>query len=54
MSNELAKKIDIGAFFVCKGMAEGCVWIGHHSGEGGDFRIEDLEAVIRKFYEERF
>ena len=51
-------KVVIGKFFVAKGMESGRVWIGRKSGdlagEGGDFVETDLEALIEKFYEERF
>lgn len=54
MSYEQDKSISVGEFFIAPGIGEGRVWIGHQSGEGGDFSIEKLEEVIRKFYEENF
>ena len=30
------------------------VWIEHGSGEGGDFSAEELEKLIKDFYDERF
>jgi len=51
-------RVVIGKFFVTKGMEDGRVWIGRESGdlagEGGDFPTDDLEALIERFYEERF
>lgn len=54
MTYETEKHVDIGEFFIAPGISEGRVWIGRQDGEGGDFKIEDVEKVIRKFYEENF
>lgn len=48
----------IGGFFISPGMTAGRVWIERtgcdRAGEGGDFPSKDFEALIEKFYEERF
>lgn len=51
-------RVVIGRFFISKGMEGGNVWIGRESGdsagEGGDFDIDLVEALIEKFYLENF
>lgn len=51
-------KVVVGEFFLAPGIGDGRIWIGRDSGpsagEGGDFRIEDVEKLLREFYEENF
>ena len=49
----------IGDFaIISPGNDEGMIWIGRTDadgyGEGGEFKIAELQEVIRKFYEEKF
>lgn len=46
--------IQVGDFSISPGIEKGRVWIERSSGEGGDFRIETFEAVVRKFYNDNF
>lgn len=56
MMSEQAERpwVSVGEFHLSTGVTEGRVWISHESGEGSDFDIEKLEAVIREFYDENF
>jgi|LakMenE01Jun11ns_1017448.scaffolds.fasta_scaffold9789642_3 hypothetical protein len=49
-------RIDIGSFFVEPGYGGNeFIWIGRScNAEGGDFPVDDVAALIEKFYEERF
>lgn len=44
----------VGAYTVREGMESGKVWIGHESGEGGDFQAERVEAALGAFYKDNF
>jgi hypothetical protein len=49
--------IEVGDFFIAPGRVPntGTVWIGEiKSGEGGEFRTQELCEVLRKFYDENF
>lgn len=52
------ERVVVGDFFIAPGIGDGKVWIGRaqepHAGEGGDFPVEALEAIIREFYEANF
>jgi len=58
MTYRSEESIFVGAFFIAPGIEDGKVWIGRAeggcAGEGGDFSIEKLEEVLRKFYEDNF
>ena len=46
-------RVQIGEFSISRqGTAK--IWIEHTSGEGGEFREDDLENLIRNFYEKFF
>lgn len=45
--------IQIGAYTLEPSSHEGYVWV-MAGGEGGEFEVAKLEAVIAKFYEENF
>lgn len=47
-------EVVVGDFILSKGVSPGRVWIARDSGEGGDFKTSDLEAMIRDFYNENF
>lgn len=45
----------IGDFIIRKDPQKDFVWIGTlGGGEGGLFPVEQVEAIIRKFYEDNF
>ena len=44
--------VNIGDFTI--GRDGGDLWIVHKSGEGATFPVEQLEQVIREFYDEHF
>lgn len=48
------KFIVIGGFKLCEGRAPEKVWIETNRGEGGDFPIADIEALIREYYNANF
>ncbi len=48
-----AQFIAIGEFAISP-CPHGGYWIYHQSGEGGRFKAEALEAVIKKFYGDNF
>lgn len=51
-------RIEVGDFYIASGISDGCVWIGRargdSEGEGGDFSVEKLQALLSKFYDENF
>ncbi len=49
-------RIQIGAFTLIDSptSTEGSIWIEKPDGEGGEFSIVKLEAVIRGFFDEHF
>lgn len=46
--------VQIGDFYIRESDSEGSVWIERGDGEGGDFPVKLLEAVIRDFYNAHF
>jgi hypothetical protein len=49
--------IQVEDLFIAPGRVpnQGTVWIGDiESGQGGEFRTQDLHKVLRKFYDENF
>lgn len=49
-----ANFVQIGDFYIRESDSEGKVWIERGNGEGGDFPVKLLEAVIRDFYDAHF
>lgn len=50
-------KVKIGKYSIClmsNSEDNKSVWIVHDDGEGGEFRIDLLENVIEKFYNDHF
>lgn len=47
-------EIVIGAFKLRDDREPGKIWIEAERGEGGDFPIADLEALIREYYDANF
>lgn len=45
--------ITIGAYTLTM-LANGMVWIRHESGEGGEFPVAEVEAIIAAYFRERF
>lgn len=52
MYNE-TPRVQIGEFSISR-QGTASIWIEHTSGEGGEFREDDLENLIRDFYEKFF
>lgn len=46
-------KVQIGKYSLSS-QGKGSVWIEHESGEGGEFREDDLEVLIHAFYGKHF
>lgn len=46
--------LTIGRYTLKPGIEPGKIWIETDEGEGGDFPIEQVEALLAKFYEEHF
>ena len=46
--------VRVGSLRLHKGYAPGNVWIGQEGGEGGDFPVEDIEALLQAYYKEHF
>lgn len=47
-------KIHIGGYRLTPGAQPGMIWISNASGEGGDFRLEELATAIDQFFKDRF
>lgn len=54
MSYRSEESIQIGEFHIAPSIDEGKIWIFHGNGEGGDFPIEDVEKLLRAYYDENF
>jgi hypothetical protein len=54
VSDNIDSSIDVGGFCIQRAINEGKIWIIRQNGEGGEFDIKALEAVIEKFFEENF
>jgi len=54
MEKHELSEIVIGNFKLCDGRAPGKIWIETEGGEGGDFPIADIEALIREYYHAHF
>ena len=49
--------IQVEDLFIAPGRVpnQGTIWIGDiESGQGGEFKTQDLHKVLRKFYDENF
>ncbi len=51
--------VRVGKLFIPKGITSDHVWIGHgpssdRCGEGGDFPIAEVEALLAAYYAENF
>ena len=46
--------IEVGSFYIRNAINAGKIWIGHESGEGGEFPIIEFEEMIKEFYDKRF
>jgi hypothetical protein len=49
-----SETITVGDFIISVNTDKDFVWIGTPYGEGGSFPIEQIEELIRNFYEENF
>lgn len=47
------EKIEIGKYTLEK-MRSGSIWIQREDGEAGGFSAEELEKVIKEFYDKHF
>lgn len=47
-------KVHIGGYRLTPGVQPGMIWISNASGEGGDFRLEELAQAIDQFFKDRF
>ena len=47
-------RFSIGNLVLQKGREGGKIWIETERGEGGDFPIADIEALIREYYDANF
>jgi hypothetical protein len=54
MKKDEPNAIVIGDYKLCDGRAPGKVWIETERGEGGDFPIAEIEALIREYYDANF
>ncbi len=54
MKKDESNEIVIGDFKLRDGRQPGKIWIETDGGEGGDFPIAHIEALIRKYYNENF
>lgn len=46
--------VHIGGYRLTPGVQPGTIWISNTSGEGGDFRLEELATAIDHFFKDRF
>lgn len=49
-----AFKVQIAGYRLTPGVQPGTIWISNASGEGGDFRLEELATAIDQFFKDRF
>lgn len=59
MTYQPERSLFVGDYFIAPGIGENCVWIGRaqdgkDDGEGADFPIDAVEALIADFYEKHF
>jgi len=47
-------ELSVGDFTLREGREPGKIWIETDGGEGGDFPIADIEALIREYYDANF